>query len=324
VTRRVRVAIAVVAVLVVSVTTALVLTRDAEPAHPRARPQRTPAELTLIVVRTDRGPFGAVIGSTGGEATALVIPTKAQVTIPGQGDARLSDAFALPEDEAAITVANMLGTAIEHFAMIGPVTLAEIVDRAGGIEVAGETVDGAETLAMLGSAGEGRTSVFALVLDGLLVAGVDWQTSDVVRSDSPDSVVAALEDAAGASVSTLPVVEAATGIFLAEPETIRTTLVEAFGGPDRQVVDVIVLNGSGVPGVGQLVAERIVSDGFRVVLSENAATFDHEETLVVVGSPDDAGLGERVRDLLGTGSVNVSVASGIAPVTIVVGKDFGG
>jgi hypothetical protein len=31
-----------------------------------------------------------------------------------------------------------------------------------------------------------------------------------------------------------------------------------------------------------------------------------------------------VRDLLGTGSVNVSVASGIAPVTIVVGKDFAG
>jgi hypothetical protein len=29
-----------------------------------------------------------------------------------------------------------------------------------------------------------------------------------------------------------------------------------------------------------------------------------------------------VRDLLGVGSVNVSVSSGLAPVTIVVGKDL--
>jgi NAD(P)-dependent dehydrogenase (short-subunit alcohol dehydrogenase family) len=86
---------------------------------------------------------------------------------------------------------------------------------------------------------------------------------------------------------------------------------------------VIVLNGSGVPGIGELVAERLVPGGFRIVISDNASDFDHEETLVVVGSADVA-LGERVRDLLGTGSVNVSVSSGIAPVTVVIGEDFGG
>ena len=65
-------------------------------------------------------------------------------------------------------------------------------------------------------------------------------------------------------------------------------------------------------------------DGFRVVVNENASTFDHEETLVVVGSGDDVALGDRVRDLLGVGTVSVSVSSGIAPVTVVVGKDFSG
>ena len=44
----------------------------------------------------------------------------------------------------------------------------------------------------------------------------------------------------------------------------------------------------------------------------------------MVGSPDDVGLAERVRDLLGVGSVSVSVGSGIAPVTVVIGKDFTG
>jgi hypothetical protein len=89
-------------------------------------------------------------------------------------------------------------------------------------------------------------------------------------------------------------------------------------------VNVIALNGSGVLGVGELVAEHLVPGGFRIVVSENASDLDHEETLIVVGSADDVALGERVRDLLGAGSVNVSVASGLAPVTIVVGKDFTG
>lgn len=44
----------------------------------------------------------------------------------------------------------------------------------------------------------------------------------------------------------------------------------------------------------------------------------------MVGSPDEVGLAERVRDLLGMGSVSVSIGSGIAPVTVVIGKDFTG
>jgi hypothetical protein len=46
--------------------------------------------------------------------------------------------------------------------------------------------------------------------------------------------------------------------------------------------------------------------------------------VIVVGSPDDVAPAERVRDLLGVGSVSVPVGSGIAPVTTVVGKDFSG
>jgi NAD(P)-dependent dehydrogenase (short-subunit alcohol dehydrogenase family) len=89
-------------------------------------------------------------------------------------------------------------------------------------------------------------------------------------------------------------------------------------------VPVIVLNGNGVPGIGEAVAEKLLPGGFRVAVSQNASDFDHSETLIVVGSPDDVALAERVRDLLGVGSVSVSVGSGIAPVTVVIGKDFTG
>lgn len=323
-TRRPWLVLSLVVVLGVAATGALVLTRDREEAASVAPNEARADGLTLLVVRTRGGPFAAVIGSTGAEDGALVVPSQIQVTIPGQGDATLRDALELPPRQAATTVANLLGVWVEHSVALGTDRLADVVDRAGGIGVGGEVLSGAEAVALLEEAGEGGTSAFTLVVGGLLQADPAWEPPDFAKADSPSAALANFEAARGASVSALPIVEAESDVFLAEPEDIRAALVAAFGGPDREVVNVIVLNGSGLPGVGELVAERIVPDGFRVVVSENASNFDHEETLVVVGSADDVVLGERVRDLLGTGSVNVSVSSGLAPVTIVVGKDFAG
>ena len=70
-------------------------------------------------------------------------------------------------------------------------------------------------------------------------------------------------------------------------------------------------------------AERLLSGGSARGLAERLG-LRHPETLIVVGSPDEVGLAERVRDLLGMGSVSVSIGSGIAPVTVVIGKDFTG
>jgi hypothetical protein len=291
--------------------------------HPPPTNTERVSGLTLVVVETDRASFGAVVGSTGGTYGALVLPTEIQVTIPGQGDATLGEALELPPRQAATTVANVLGVWVDHYVVIDEERLAAIVDGAGGITVGSDTRRGFEVLSMLEDAGAGAGSAFSLVLGGLL-AGVEWDPAVLPDSDSASSVVEVLEAARGANVSAIPSVQAAEGIFVSEPDAIRQSIVDAFAGPDREVVRVIVLNGSGVPGVGELVAERIVPGGFRIVVSENAANFDHQETLVVVGSADDVGLGERVRDLLGTGSVNVSLSSGIAPVTVVVGKDFTG
>ncbi len=322
--RRPWVVVSLVVVLGVAATGALVLTRDREEAQSVPANEARADGLTLLVVRTHSGPFAAVIGSTGAEDGALVLPSQIQVTIPGQGEGTLRDALELPPRQAATTVANLLGVWVEHSVVLGADRLADVVDRAGGIGVGSDVLSGAEAVAMLEEADEGGTSAFTLVLGGLLQADPEWEPPDFAKADSPSAALANFEAARGASVSALAMVEAATGVFLAEPEDVRAALVEAFGGPDREVVNVIVLNGSGLPGVGELVAEQIVPDGFRVVVSENASNFDHAETLVVVGSADDVTLGERVRDLLGTGSVNVSVSSGLAQVTIVVGKDFAG
>jgi hypothetical protein len=288
------------------------------------RDQGESAGLTLLVVQSRSGSFGAVIGSTGGEPGALALPREIQVTIPGQGDSTLAEAFELPPRQAATTAANVLGVWVDHYAVIGPDRLRAIVDEAGGITVGAEEMNGADVVGSLVDAPVAGTAAFVVTLTGLLSADVEWEPDDFVAADEPAAVIRTLEAARGATVTSVPSVEAATGIYQAEPHAVRASLVEVFGGPARDAVRVIVLNGSGVPGVGELVAERIVPNGFRIVVSENASSFDHDDTLVVVGSPEDVELGERVRDLLGTGTVNVSVSSGLAPVTVLVGKDFTG
>jgi hypothetical protein len=323
VTRRWIAAIASLVLIVAAAGVAAFLLRD----RGATTVDREPGDrvgLTLLVVQSPSGPFGAVVGSTGATPGALALPREIQVTIPGQGEGTLAEALALPARHAATTAANVLGVWIDHYAVIGPERLEAIVDEAGGITVGTEEMTGREVLDSLVDSPSAGTAAFAVALTGLLSAGVEWEPADFVQADERAEVIRTLEAARDVTVSSIPSVEAASGIYQAEPDAIRASLVEAFGGPDRDAIRVIVLNGSGVPGVGELVAERIVPSGFRIVVSENASSFDHDETLVVVGSPEDVELGERVRDLLGTGTVNVSVSSGLAPVTVLVGKDFTG
>ena len=77
------------------------------------------------------------------------------------------------------------------------------------------------------------------------------------------------------------------------------------------------------PGQMRSVAERLIPAGFRVSISENASSFDHDTTLVVAGTAADQPAAERVQELLGVGTVSVAgVPSGLGDVTIVVGKDY--
>jgi hypothetical protein len=298
------------------------------------RPRETPrlpgggaavrTDLLLFIVRSNAGPFAAVIGTTGGKPGALVVPTNIAVTVPGQGDLRLDDALGLSAEDATATMANVLGLGIDSYAVLGRLRLAALVDRAGGLRVGGDLQGGSEVVEGLESAGGGRLRAFTLVLAALLAPEVPWGPDDLAESDDAANALGMLHEASGVTPTVLEEIEPAADVFRVEPAAVRDAVMRAFGGPDRELVPVIVLNGSGVPGVGRVVAERLAPAGFTIVVSGNASSFDHDETLVVIGSSDDVALGERVRDLLGTGTVNVSVPSGIAPVTIVVGKDLGG
>jgi LytR cell envelope-related transcriptional attenuator len=313
-----------VAVLATAGTGALLVFRERTRSEPAPGiPDVT--GLVLLTVRTDDALLPAVVGSTGfGETGALVIPPSAVVVIPGQGESTVADALQLEPRSAATAISNLLGVWIGDSATVGAEQVAAVTDETTGVEIGGAAAGGTEVSSMLGEPDPGAVAALQIVLRALARAGASWEASDLAKAYRGGHVADALSAVSGVNVVTLQTDEVASSVFHSRPEQVSQALVDAFGGPAAEATPVIVLNGNGVPGIGEQVAERLIPGGFRVAVSQNASEFDHPETLIVVGSPDDVGLAERVRDLLEVGSVSVSVGSGIAPVTVVVGEDFTG
>lgn len=85
-----------------------------------------------------------------------------------------------------------------------------------------------------------------------------------------------------------------------------------------------VLNGVGVPGVGQMIDE-LVSSEVRLVLTGNANHFEHAETKLLIYEETESALdlAERVRAALGVGTIQVSrQPQSMVDITIVVGADL--
>ncbi len=299
---------------------AVVAVRLARPEPQPPPGELAPARLALLVVTTGAGPLTAVVGSGGSlPPAALVLPAGTALVIPGQGDATVGEAVALDGPTAATAVANLLGVWVAHHAVLEGADLAGLIDRSGGVALGGRTFTGAEALRQ---AAEGGDEVFASVLAAVLEA-VAWAPTDLAGSDSPTAVAELLNGARGARVEVLPTEDLGAGVLRADPAVVRAAVASLWGFPDREVVPVVVLNGSGLPGVGEVVAERLIPEGFRVVVSENATSFDHDVTAIVVADEADRDLAERVRDSLGVGEVQVGgPASGLADVTVVVGRDL--
>jgi hypothetical protein len=253
----------------------------------------------------------------------VVVPPTISLTIPGQGDGRAVDAAELPASEAAIAISNLLGVWIPHVAVTDPAHLAAVIDRAGGVEAFGSTQTGDQIRKVLEQPDPARGLTWRQALQGLFAAAPTWSSADFIETDDAGAVALLLEEAKGAPIRLLPAERTAPGYLRPEPEALTRLVAQDLGGPSTEPIPVVVLNGSGAPGVGQSVAARLIPAGFRVSISENASSFDHDSTLVVAGTTADQAAAERVQALLGVGTVSVAgVPSGLGDVTIVVGKDY--
>jgi anionic cell wall polymer biosynthesis LytR-Cps2A-Psr (LCP) family protein len=96
-------------------------------------------------------------------------------------------------------------------------------------------------------------------------------------------------------------------------------------GGGTAAIRVQVLNGVGTPGIGQEVDERLEGTGVRIVLTDNARSFDFAETRILVYREDQRSLdaARLVQERLGVGTIQISrQPQSVVDLTIVVGADF--
>lgn len=169
-----------------------------------------------------------------------------------------------------------------------------------------------------------------------LTAAIRSASGSLIESDSEPADHARLFgalarlDGPERTITTLPVQQVSVGgseLYEVDREVVAAFLSDLLSGVGRPSDDirVQVLNGNGVPGIGQEVSEVLIDAGYRVVLTGNAPRLNYRKTLVITydDSPEGLALAERTRKLVGVGEVQVSGQSqGIVDLTIVIGKDF--
>ncbi len=289
--------------------------------HTDVSPEPVVRSSVLLIVRLPSGPLLAAIAAGGHEPGAVVtIPPSTPLTIPGQGQATVADAAALPGPPAAAAISNLLGVWIPHYAITDGTGLAARIDREGGLALFEQRLSGRGVLSALDD--PGRLATWLEVLRALLWDGDPWHSGDFTDADDPALAARLLTAARRVEATPLPTSRIPGGALQID-DVKAATMLGAFGHGAATPVPVVVLNGSGVPGVGQDAAARLIPAGFRIVESGNASSFGHPTTLVVANTVDEQRLAERAQAALGVGRVSVAgVPSGLSPVTIVLGKDF--
>lgn len=87
---------------------------------------------------------------------------------------------------------------------------------------------------------------------------------------------------------------------------------------------VIVLNGSGVPGAGRLVAEKIKPAGFLIADIENASSFNYEKTRIIAYKENYMDKAKVVQQILGIGEVihHAVDSQDVAEIAVIIGRDY--
>jgi LCP family protein required for cell wall assembly len=116
------------------------------------------------------------------------------------------------------------------------------------------------------------------------------------------------------------------GAFKVEPDELQALVgryVPGSAAGDR--VRLQLLNGNGTPEAGVAVAQKLIPQGFWLVDSGNARSFEFAETKIIVYVNDEETMAaaEKVRRLLGVGQIELSRSLHTSiDVTVVIGKDF--
>jgi len=105
------------------------------------------------------------------------------------------------------------------------------------------------------------------------------------------------------------------------PDSRPAAREATLGTPERRVIRVQVLNGSGEGGIASRVASYLRQGGFQVVEVRNADRSDYFATMVVARRPDPLSARAVARYLGGPPVIRQAWNSDVADVTVVLGSD---
>jgi len=316
-------------------------TPSASPAPPPATAPSgaaTQADLLAFSITGAPSALAATIGGGDGRpSAAVVVPPNLTFVMPGAGEMNSDRIQDLAGDQMRLGVSNIGGVWDGHYATMDLDRFGGVVDRLGGLTVnlsdvypagaealgPGPTrLSGAQVASLLRTRSDDTASRFADVLRAFLGAQPTMSPTDFTSTDDPQAAASLL--APGSSQVEIMPSEVVGGSILsvAQPD-LDDLMTQLFGTtpPNRAEVR----NGNGSPGVGGDVAAQLIPAGFRIVLSENADTFDYKTTQVVANGTDNEAAAATALDAIGVGNITVSqISSGLADVSVTVGQDYHG
>ena len=294
---------------------------------------KVPSALFAISLRGTGVPLMAIVRTGGDEVPVLTIPADLSLEIPGLGQGTTATIADQDAEGMRVSLANVAGAWIDHYLRLDMDAVATLADAAGGLTVTlpgtanltgrtvgpGEvTLTGTELDEYLGIHGPNAFTRWEVVLPSLLHA----RTGLTGASDDLEAVSRLLPVGGEVRIGTFPTHISSSSARVPDYAALDELMSREFG-VEHPPVAVLVQNGAGEPGIGGPVAARLVPKGFRVVFSTNADDFDHRTTKVIAGGDEQVRNAQRARRALGVGTVALTqVPSGVADITIVIGKDF--
>ena len=310
----------------------------------------------------DDAAFALLSVDPDGPPILVVVPQDLLLAVPGFGEFRLVDALVFGGPGlAALSVINEFGIRLDGVVALPRESISQGLPGSVAIDLsvplfvegsdgsvsrilsAGQTdvrSDFVETLLITGGAGDAfewiqrQGSAWRTILDSVgETPGIADRITALGGADATyaaDLLVTVAADP-DAFLATVPVLraESSSGSEALMPagdqaddflrERLDHLLLRPGGRPRIEI-----LNGNGRIGTTGDIAEILVRAGFRLVRTDNADSFDYEETFVVAQGDDSEASAREIVGLLGRGLLflEARAPSGVVDVSIIVGHDI--
>ena len=258
--------------------------------------EKAKENLLVIGVEGDEavGFLAIRVDCKGKQVFGIAIPDGAFLEVPGQGFERAGESFKVGPEVSLSMVSNYLTVPFRSYLVVPAETYRTILKK--------QSVAGITDSATASDLNETEKAALAKIL-----------------ADMPQKNTALVP---------LPVKPIKLGDqTYFEPQRAQVAdLLKSWWGVDAsqaaKVTRVIVYNGAGAPGIAGEAAQQLIRNGFRVVDTKNADSFDYKTTKVVV---QDGPLkrGQDIVRVLGVGTAMSKPSDqDVADVIVIIGKDY--